>query len=202
MLNGTTVNNPFAGSIAEVLVYNSALSAADRASVVNYLTNKWLAASAGFSLNSALSAPFDVQPPPISVTVQPNPSGLSFMADGTAYTNAQTFNWTPGSNHTIATTTSQSGGAGIQYAWSSWSDNGAISHLVSPTVNTTYTANFTTQYYLTMNAGPGGSVTPVSDWYNSGTNANISATASSGYAFSTWIGAGSGAYSETNNPAF
>ena len=202
MMNGTTVNNPFAGSIAEVLVYNSALSAADRTSVVNYLTNKWLAASAGFSLNSALSTPFDVQPPPISVTVQPNPPGLSFTVDGTPYTSAQTFNWTPGSNHTIATTTPQSGGAGAQYAWSSWSDSGAILHGVNPTVNTTYTANFAMQYYLTMNAGPGGGVSPVSDWYNSGTNVNISATALSGYVFNTWTGTGSGSYTGTNNPAF
>jgi EamA domain-containing membrane protein RarD len=48
----------------------------------------------------------------------------------------------PGSSHTIATTTPQSGGTGIQYVWSSWSDSGKISHIVAPTVATTYTANF------------------------------------------------------------
>jgi len=115
MLNGTSVNNPFAGSIAEMLVYNSALSTADRTSVVSYLTNKWLSASGGFSLSSGLSAPFDVQPSSISVTVQTGPAGLSFSVDGVPYTTTQVFSWTPGSNHTIATTTPQSGGTGTQY---------------------------------------------------------------------------------------
>jgi len=124
------------------------------------------------------------------------------MVDGNTYTNTQTFSWTPGSDHMIATSTPQSGITGVQYLWSSWSDGGAISHTVSPSVGTTYTANFTTQYYLTMNAGPGGSVSPVSNWYNSETNVTISTTASSGYAFSTWTGTGSGSYSGTNNPAF
>jgi hypothetical protein len=52
-----------------------------------------------------------------------------------------------------------------------------------------------------MNAGPGGSVSPVSDWFYSGTNVNISATALYGYIFGTWAGTGTGSYSGTNNPA-
>ena len=87
--------------------------------------------------------------------MQPNPAGRSFTVDGTAYTTAQTFTWTPGSSHTIATSSPQSGGTGVQYVWSSWSDGGAISHTITPTTNATYTADFTTQYYLTMNAGTG-----------------------------------------------
>ncbi len=137
----------------------------------------------------------------IGVTVQPNPAGRSFTVDGTPYTTAQTFTWTPGSSHTIAATSPQSGGTGVQYVWSSWSDGGAMSHTVTPTTNTTYTADFATQYYLTMNAGTGGSVSPGSGWTNSGANVNVSATASEGYSFSGWTGSGSGAYSGTNNPA-
>lgn len=199
MVNGATINNPFAGSIAEVLVYNSALSTADRTSVANYLTNKWLTASDGFGLNSALSTAFDVQPRPVSVTVQPNLTGLSFIVDGTPYTNAQAFSWTAGSNHTVATTSPQSGSAGVRYVWSSWTDGGAISHTVAPTSNTTYTANFTTQYYLTMNAGAGGSVSPASSWNDSGTMVGISAIVSNGYTFSAWAGSGSGSYSGTSS---
>jgi hypothetical protein len=118
------------------------------------------------------------------------------------YSTAQTFNWMSGSSHTITTTSPQNAGPGVEDIWTSWTDGGAISHAVSSTVNTNYTANFTTQYYLTMNAGPGGSVSPVSDWYNSGTNVNISATALNGYAFGAWAGAGSGSYFGTNNPSF
>ena len=68
----------------------------------------------------------------MSVMVQANPPGLSFTVDGTNYTSAQTFNWTPGSNHTIATTSPQSGGTGVQYAWSAWSDGGAMAHIIAP----------------------------------------------------------------------
>ncbi len=138
---------------------------------------------------------------PIPVTVQTSPSGLSFTVDGTNYSSAQAFNWVYGSNHSIATSSPQSGGAGVQYVWGSWNDGGAISHTITANTNFTYTANFTTQYYLTMNAGPGGSVSPVSDWCNSGTNVNISATALYGYIFGTWAGTGSGSYSGTNNSA-
>jgi hypothetical protein len=137
----------------------------------------------------------------IAVTVQANPTGRSFTVDGTPYTTAQTFTWTPGSSHTIATSSPQGGGTGVQYVWSSWSDGGAISHTVTPTTNTTYTADFTTQYYLAMNAGTGGSVSPGSGWTNSGASVSVSATASDGYNFSGWTGSGSGSYSGNNNPA-
>jgi hypothetical protein len=135
----------------------------------------------------------------MSVTVQANPPGLSFSVDGTNYASAQTFNWIPGSIHTITTISPQSGSTGVQSVWSSWSDAGTISHTVSPTASTNYTANFTTQYYLTMNSGAGGSVSPTSLWTNSGAVVNVSATASNGYSFLNWIGSGSGAYSGNNN---
>lgn len=137
----------------------------------------------------------------VGVIVQPNPAGRSFMVDGTAYTTAQAFTWTPGSNHTIAASSPQSGGAGVQYAWRSWSDGGAMSHTIAPTSNTTYTASFATQYYLTMSAGAGGAVSPASGWTNSGASVNLSATASNGYVFSGWTGTGSGSYSGSDNPA-
>ena len=137
----------------------------------------------------------------IPVTVQSSPSGRSFTVDGTSYTNSQNFNWTPGSSHTLATISPQSNGTGVQYVWSSWNDGGAISHTVTPGSATTYTANFTTQYFLTMNAGPGGSVSPASGWTNSGAIVDISASASNGYSLTGWTGIGSGSYSGTNSSA-
>src|SRR4029079_10296040 len=69
----------------------------------------------------------------IQVTVQTNPAGRTFTVDGTTFSSAQTFSWTPGSSHPIRTTTPQSGTTGVRYALSDWSDGGAISHSVAPT---------------------------------------------------------------------
>src|SRR5262249_52441843 len=72
----------------------------------------------------------------VTVTVKTSPTGRSFSVDGTTYTAEQRFRWTSGSTHAIATTSPQSGDPGVQYVWKKWSDQGAISHTVSPTVNT------------------------------------------------------------------
>jgi M6 family metalloprotease-like protein len=137
----------------------------------------------------------------ISVTVQASPSGRSFTVDGTTYTAAQTFNWIPGSGHTIATTSLQSGGTDVRYVWTGWSDGGGMSHTVSPTSGTIYTVNFTTQFFLTMNAGNGGSVSPSSGWNNSGAVVPIIAAANSGYSVGIWTGSGAGSYSGSSTSA-
>src|SRR5439155_13374509 len=89
--------------------------------------------------------------------------------------------------------------------WNSWSGGGAISHTVAPTSTTTYTAKFTTQYYLTMSQGTGGTVSPSSGWKNSGATVAITATPTSNtqasYSFAGWTGGGTGSYSGMNSPA-
>jgi len=51
-----------------------------------------------------------------------------------------------------------------------------------------------------MIAGTGGKVSPASSWRSSGSTFSISATASTGYSFTSWAGSGSGSYSGTDNP--
>ena len=138
---------------------------------------------------------------PVQVTVQTNPAGRSFSVDGATYTAAQTFSWQAGSSHTISTTSPQNGDPDVRYLWMNWTGGGAISHTVAPTANTTYTANFRTQYYLTMSHGTGGTVTPSSGWKNSGTAVSITAKPASGFSFGSWSGTGTGFYSGANNPA-
>jgi uncharacterized repeat protein (TIGR02543 family) len=137
----------------------------------------------------------------VSCTVTTTPLGLQVGVDGTTYTAPRTFSWVPGSSHTIAVSSPQSGGTGTQYVYSSWSDGGAQTHTVTvPTSSTTYTASFITQYSLTTSASPsgGGTVSPSGvNWYNSGQIVSVSATASAGYSFSSWTGDQTG----SSNPA-
>jgi hypothetical protein len=137
----------------------------------------------------------------VPVTVQSNPSGHFFSVDGVTYSSATTFVWTAGSTHTISSTSPQTGAVGTQYVWSNWSDGGPLSHTVSPTGATTYTANFGTQYYLTMAAGSGGYVSPTSGWYDAAVSVPIIATPNGCNTFGGWTGSGSGAFTGPNNPA-
>ena len=98
------------------------------------------------------------------------------MDGGPLQTAPQTLNLAAGS-HTITVATTQSGGAGTQYVFNSWSDGGAASHSINVSGPATYTASFQTQYQLTISASPaaGGTVTPNSGtFYDSGTVVAIS----------------------------
>jgi hypothetical protein len=137
----------------------------------------------------------------IPVTVTTLPAGLAMTVDGTGYTSPQTFNWTTGSSHSISTDSVQSAGAaGTRYRWASWSDAGALTHTVTPGGPVTLTATFATQYFVTMTANPGGTVTPSSGWFDAAGNVTITGVPNSGFSFTGWIGSGSGSYTGSTNP--
>ncbi len=66
--------------------------------------------------------------------------------------------------------------------------------------NVTVMVPYATEYLLTMIASPpgGGSVTPASGWYGSGSSVALSESPTTGYLFINWTGSGSGNYSGTN----
>ncbi len=138
----------------------------------------------------------------VYTTVTTSPSGEQINVDGTTYTAPHTFSWAAGSSHTLGVASPQSGGTGTQYVFSSWSD-GALQttdKITTPSVATTYTALFTTQYQLMTSVNPagGGSVNPncpAGCWINSGVT-SLTAVANAGYTFSSW----SGSISSTGNP--
>ncbi|MGD0451654.1 MAG: hypothetical protein ABSA79_11460, partial [Candidatus Bathyarchaeia archaeon] len=95
-----------------------------------------------------------------------------------------------------------SGATGVQYLFTTWSGDASGSALTSNSITMnspkTATANWNTQYYLTINSQYGN---PTGQgWYAAGSQANIgtSQTISHGtgarYAFAGWTGTGSGAY--------
>jgi hypothetical protein len=95
-----------------------------------------------------------------TVTVTSAPSGLSITVDGSTCAAPCVFNWTPGSTHSVGTTTPQAPLTGTQYVFASWTDGLAQSHSITapaaqyPAALATYTANFSTQYYLTTSTVP------------------------------------------------
>ena len=138
-----------------------------------------------------------------SVTIQLAGTGISpvsFSITGTgcspgtsmSYGNGAgnlALNWIPSSSCEVT--------AIVPKGWSftDWSDGSTANPrtFIAPSVPTTYTANFsqgTTSYELTAAANPanGGTVSPASGSYPSGTVVNLSATANSGYVFTSWTG--------------
>jgi tRNA pseudouridine-54 N-methylase len=115
-------------------------------------------------------------------------------------------NWTGATTCSLSVTTPQAGPTGTQYVFANWTDatagmstNNPYS-VTAPATTDTYTANFTTQYLLTTSAGTGGMVS-TGGYYNSGANAMISATPSSGYYFVNFtIVNSNGTTMSTSNP--
>jgi hypothetical protein len=141
-----------------------------------------------------------VAPGTFNVSVNTNITGLSFTVDGTSYTSLQAFAWTPGSPHTVATTSPQ-GAGGTRYVWQNWTDGGAISHSVSPALATNYVANFSTEYQLTTAANPSasGAVTP-SGFFAAGSNVSLTAAPAACFTFGSWSGNAPGGVVNMSGP--
>jgi len=135
-------------------------------------------------------------------------SGAVLTVDGSSYSYGQlpiSFTWTVGSSHSFTWSDPVSAGSGKQYAWVSTSglSTARSGTITVPSGGGTVSATYKTQYYLTMQVGSsgGGSVSPSSGWYDSGSSIPISASAASGYAFERWVGSGTGSYSGTSSSA-
>ena len=126
----------------------------------------------------------------VEITVTSSPAGSGFVkVDGSAITTPQTFDWTPGDIHSLAALSPVAGATGTQYVWTSWSDGYDQTHdIVTPSTATTYTANYKTQYYLTVNTDPADLTTPSGEgWYDAGDDADISTDNPVGtYYFAGW----------------
>ncbi|MCP8304865.1 MAG: hypothetical protein H3Z50_05290 [archaeon] len=145
-------------------------------------------------------------PAEVSTTITSSPvTGSGFVkVDGVAYDTPAYFSWTPGSTHTLEALSPVAGPTGTQYVWMSWSDGGAQTHnIVTPSTATTYTANYKTQYYLTVVSPygtPGGM-----GWYDAGTTAYATVTplivpgpAGTQYVFTHWSDDASGTTSPSD----
>lgn len=164
---------------------------------------KWLKNGLDYSTSRSKSVMMDannitmraVYPGIVSITFTTNPTGRKITVDGTTYTAPKSIDLVANSQHTISVSSPQSGTTGTQYVYSSWSDGGSRSHTITiPSSNATYTANFTTQYSLTVSSNPTnwGTTNPSGQsWRNSGI-VSITAAPYTNYTFSNWSGDASG----------
>ncbi len=142
------------------------------------------------TLNNRIRRLTPTSPVTVSVNVTSSPAGLTLIVDGTSITTPQVFAWIPGSCHTVSANT-QAVGTGTQYL-------PVGTFPADPCFSSTgsYNVNFTTQYYLSTSAGTGGTISPPSGWYNSGTGVSVFAMPVAGYSFANF----SGALTGTTNP--
>lgn len=80
----------------------------------------------------------------VSIILQTSPPNLFLSLDGGKFVPSPLFQLlVPGSSHTIATQSPQTGASGTRYSFVSWSDGQPLSHSITvPIVDTTYTATF------------------------------------------------------------
>jgi hypothetical protein len=94
-----------------------------------------------------------------------------------------------GSTHTIQANSLVSGGPGVRYVYTGWSDGGDQTHSFVAGSATTVTAIYRTQYEVSFEASPSdkGSIVPsATAWYTSGFQLPIQAIPNSGYALKDW----------------
>ena len=102
------------------------------------------------------------------------PAGTTVLTlDGTNYVIAPgPLLWIPGSSHTITVPTLVNSGSGTRYVFATWNDGGtSVTRIIT---KGSYTANYDTEYLLTIDSPYG---TPTGDgWYLSDSTANFSVT--------------------------
>ena len=127
--------------------------------------------------------------------VQASDTTVPVLVDGAPYNVFQDL-FEDGSSHTIAVTDSQLSGNGrTRFTFQSWSDGGAISHLVTGiAAGATYTATLARAHLLNVTVAANGSVSynPTADssgtFVPQGTPVTLTATPTAPFVFGGWTG--------------
>jgi uncharacterized protein (TIGR03437 family) len=101
---------------------------------------------------------------PAQTTITTMPAGQPIIVDGARATSPQSFDWVPGSRHTVSVDQTQ--GTDPQYVFVRWSDGGDITHTITASAErTVFAAAFQRRHRFTasVNSGQGSiSVSPPS----------------------------------------
>ena len=148
---------------------------------------------------------------PTKTTIATNPAGLLVEVDGETYTAPHSFDWAPGSKHTIGVQSPQKFEGDYllyprdfyRFIFAKWSDGGAQTHSVTASSETTvFIANFIWQTRTEYSADPpqGGTIRvepPSSDgFYTRFSFIKMFAEPAEGFSFESWRSWGGG-----NGPA-
>jgi hypothetical protein len=113
---------------------------------------------------------------PVTFAVAGSTQEVPLVIDGQTVNTPATFNWVPGSTHTLDAPIATYGTT--RYVFQSWSQGGAkLQTIMVPSSAVTYSANYGTQYYLSTTVAGNGTLSPDSGWYNAGDTATVTATA-------------------------
>jgi len=134
---------------------------------------------------------------PELTTITTNPPGLQLMLDGVTVTAPQSFDWAPGSVHTLEAADPQGDGTPTRYVFGRWSDHGERIHTTTAMPDrTAYSANFVRQYLVKTSVTPAGSGTAAirpelpDGYYTDGSWITVTATPAEGYSFLNFQGTG------------
>lgn len=134
----------------------------------------------------------------VQYTFSTQPQGIPFYVDGVQYTSSATLPWVYGSAHVVTIPAAQSGpGIGSMAIFTGWSDQQTMlsRNFIADEVRD-FGLNFKMQYLVTTSASAGGTITPPTGYFDSGTQINVQATTNQGYLFAGF----SGGLTGTTNP--
>lgn len=131
----------------------------------------------------------------VQYTFSTQPQGIPFFVDGVQYTSSVTLPWVYGSAHVVTIPAAQSGpGIGSMAIFTGWSDQQTMlsRNFIADEVRD-FGLNFKMQYLVTTSASAGGTITPPTGYFDSGTQINVQATTNQGYLFAGFSGGLTGA---------
>jgi uncharacterized protein (TIGR03437 family) len=130
---------------------------------------------------------------PSTTTITTVPEGLPINVDGTAAVSPQSYNWAPGTQHSIGVEAAQ--GADPHYVFAGWSDGGGATHTFTASADqTVLCANFVVEHMISVGSLGGGADSlwpvPAGGYLPERYPFELSATPAPGFQFLDWGGLG------------
>ena len=138
---------------------------------------------------------FALIPVPVNVTMSV-PSSVSFTVSGTGcqpgtYNATTAFSWLPGTPCQVVMNSPLPAGTGTQQVFKDWTDGPttATRNFIAPAADTVYTAEYKTQYLLTVAVNPATAGTATGGGYfDANSTPTVSVTPAAGNTFVNWTG--------------